>query len=322
LEIYRTPDERFAGLPDYSFEPRYTEVQGLRMHHVEAGPADADPVLLLHGEPTWSFLYRKMIPVIAAAGHRAMAPDLVGFGRSDKPTRISDYSYAGHVAWMADWIGQNHLRNITLVGQDWGALIGLRLVGEHPELFSRVVIANGYLPTGEGVLPMAFKVWRLFARWSPVFPISTIVRSGCASRFSAAVASGYDAPFPSRRAKAGTRAFPRLVPTTPSDPAAGANREAWRRLREWDKPFLTAFATGDPIFAGFDRVLQVEIPGARGQPHCRIPGAGHFLQEDKGEELARIVVQFIGPAHNQSLRISDVAPLAGIAITNPTVPRR
>ena len=292
-DIFRTPDERFSGLPDYPFEPRYTHVQGLRIHHVEAGPATTPPVLLLHGEPTWSFLYRMMIPIIAEAGHRTLAPDLIGFGRSDKPTKRTTYSYARHVEWVAEWIRQNHLQNITLVVQDWGSLIGLRLVGEHPDLFSRVVVANGFLPTGDGRLPLAFRLWQAFARWSPLFPVSAIVRAGCARGLSREVRAAYDAPFPNRRSKAGARAFPRLVPTTPNDPATAANREAWKTLRRWDKPFLTAFATRDPIFAGLDRVLQEQIPGAKGQPHCRIRGAGHFIQEDKGEELARIVVQFI-----------------------------
>ncbi|HKK02935.1 MAG TPA: haloalkane dehalogenase [Gammaproteobacteria bacterium] len=298
MDIYRTPDECFAGLPDFPFEPHYTEVEGLRVHHVEAGPAGAAPVLLLHGEPTWSFLYRKMIPIIAAGGYRAIAPDLVGFGRSDKPTRIEDYSFARHVGWMADWIRRQDLRDITLVAQDWGSLIGLRLVAEHGERFSRVVMANGFLPTGDQPPPLAFKAWQAFARWSPVFPISGIVRAGCRQGFGRDVARGYAAPFPVRRAKAGTRAFPRLVPTRPTDPSAEANRAAWERLRQWDQPFLTAFATGDPIFGKLDRVLQKEIPGAAGQPHCRIRGAGHFIQEDKGEELAEVVLRFLGSTGN------------------------
>lgn len=296
MEIYRTPQARFDDLPDYPFEPCYTDVEGLRVHHVESGPASADPVLMLHGEPTWSFLYRKMIPVIAAGGHRAIAPDLVGFGRSDKPVRIEDYSFARHVAWMADWLRSNELQNITLVAQDWGSLIGLRLVAEHPERFSRVVIANGFLPTGDAPPPLAFKLWQAFARWSPLFPISAIVRAGCKQGFGRKVAAAYDAPFPVRRAKAGTRAFPRLVPTRPDDPSAEANRAAWEKLRRWDKPFLTAFATGDPIFGKLDKVLQQEIPGARHQPHCRIRGAGHFIQEDQGEELARVVLRFLDAA--------------------------
>jgi haloalkane dehalogenase len=293
VTAYRTPDERFAGLPDFPFAPHYTVVRGLRVHHVEAGPPDAAPVLLLHGEPTWSFLYRRMLPILAAAGHRAIAPDLVGFGRSDKPTETSAYTYAAHVGWMAEWIRMNELKDMTLVGQDWGSLIGLRLVGEHPELFSRVVMANGFLPTGEGRLPFVFKLWQAFARWSPLFPISWIVRAGCARGLTRDVRAAYDAPFPTRGSKAGARAFPRIVPTAPDDPAAAPNRAAWAVLEQWNKPFLTAFATGDPIFHGLDHVLQQRIPGTAGQPHTRIRRAGHFIQEDAGEELARVIVDWI-----------------------------
>ena len=292
-DAYRTPDSRFSQLPGYDFEPHYTEVGGLRMHHVEAGPADGEPVLLLHGEPTWSFLYRKMIPILAGAGRRVLAPDLIGFGRSDKPVRRGDYSYSGHVAWVAEWIGTNGLEGITLVAQDWGSLIGLRLVGARPELFRRVVIANGGLPTGEERLGLVFRVWQAFARWSPIFPVSAIVRAGSAQRLSREVLAAYRAPHPTRRSKAGARAFPLLVPNSPDDPEAVANGKAWETLREYRKPFLTAFGTGDPIFRGFDRILQSRIPGAEGQPHRRIEGAGHFIQEDRGEELARVVVDFI-----------------------------
>lgn len=293
MDLVRTPDERFARLPDYPFAPRYTEVQGLRVHHVEDGPPDAKPVLLLHGEPTWSFLYRRLIPILARAGHRALAPDLVGFGRSDKPTARSAYAYARHVQWMAEWIASNRLREITLVGQDWGSLIGLRLVGEHPHLFRRVVIANGFLPTGEGRLPLAFRLWQAFARWSPLFPVPAIVRAGCARKVSADVLAAYAAPFPDRRSKAGARVFPRLVPTSPGDPEAAANRRAWATLRTWEQPFLTVFGEKDPIFGGLDRILQERIPGAKGQPHRRLRGAGHMIQEDCGEELAEAIVQFI-----------------------------
>ncbi len=293
MESYRTPDSRFESLPGYDFEPHYTTVAGLRMHHVEAGPADGEPVLLLHGEPTWSFLYRKMIPVIAEAGHRVLAPDLPGFGRSDKPIHRGDYSYSGHVAWVEEWIRENGLRDITLVAQDWGSLIGLRLVGERPGLFRRVVIANGGLPTGGERLPLVFRLWQAFARWTPIFPVRAIVRVGCARSVSREALAAYGAPYPTRRSKAGARAFPRLVPTSPDHPEAEANRRAWAVLDEWRKPFLTAFGTGDPIFRGFDRVLQKRIPGAAGQPHQRLEGAGHFIQEDRGEELARIAVDFI-----------------------------
>lgn len=293
MEVLRTPEERFQGLSGHPFAPRYTEVDGLRIHHAEEGPPGADPVLMLHGEPTWSYLYRRMIPVVAAAGHRALAPDLVGFGRSDKPADAAAYTYAAHVAWMAGWVRANDLRRITLVCQDWGSLIGLRLVAELPERFARVVVANGFLPTGDRRPPRAFRVWQAFARWSPWFPIGRIVQAGCAQPLSPAVRAAYDAPFPTARHAVAARAFPRLVPTRPDDPAAADNRRAWERLRAWDRPLLTAFGDRDPIFRGADRVLQRQVPGAAGQPHTTIRGAGHFIQEDRGEELARVVNDFI-----------------------------
>jgi haloalkane dehalogenase len=293
MRILRTPDERFAGLPDYPFPPHYTEVDGLRIHHVEQGPADADPVLLLHGEPTWSYLYRHMIPVLAAAGHRAVAPDLVGFGRSDKPAERSAYTYERHVEWIKAWIAARGLRRITLVGQDWGSLIGLRLVAELPDRFARVVIANGFLPAGERRAPPVFRVWKAFARWSPWFPVGRIVQAGSATRLPREVVAAYDAPFPSAEYKAGARMFPLLVPLEPDHPAAPANRRAWEALERWEKPFLTAFGDRDPIFRGADRTLQRRIPGAAGQPHTTIRGAGHFIQEDRGPELARTVADFI-----------------------------
>lgn len=296
MQVLRTPDERFEHLEGYPFAPRYTDVGGLRMHHVELGPPPAAPVLLLHGEPTWSYLYRHMIPIIAAAGHRAIAPDFIGCGRSDKPASTREYSYEAHVDWTAAWIEANALRDITLVCQDWGSLIGLRLVGEHPEWFARVVVANGFLPAGDRPLPLAFKLWQVFARFSPVFPVRAVVRAGCVRALSAGALRGYAAPFPGGRYKAAIRAFPRLVPSSPRDPAAPANRRAWDVLREWRRPFLTAFADGDPVFRGLDRVLQQRIPGAAGQEHQTVRAAGHFIQEDAGPELAEIVARFIATA--------------------------
>jgi haloalkane dehalogenase len=293
VELLRTPDERFANLPGYPWAPRYTEVDGVRIHHVEDGPGRADPVLLLHGEPTWSYLYRKVIPVLAGAGHRVLAPDLVGFGRSDKPARRKDYSYARHVAWMAGWMRARELERVTLVCQDWGALIGLRLVAEHPERFARVVVANGGLPTGDQHTPFPFKVWQAFARWTPRFPVSGIVQARSETRLPADVRAAYDAPFPSERFKAGPRTLPALVPIRASDPANAANRRAWEALREWDRPLLTAFGDRDPFFRGVDRLLQRSVPGAAGQPHTTLPGAGHFIQEDAGEELGKVVADWL-----------------------------
>ncbi len=294
MEALRTLEERFARLPGHPFTPHYvTLADGLRVHHVDEGPRSAAPVLMLHGEPSWSYLYRKMIPVVAAAGHRVVAPDLVGFGRSDKPVRREDYTYQRHVDWMRGVLEALDLRRVTLVCQDWGGLIGLRLVAEHPERFARVVAANTFLPTGDTPAGPAFLAWQKYAQETPDFHVGGIIRGGCATDLPAEVVAAYDAPFPDDRYKAGARQFPLLVPTSPTDPAAVPNRRAWKALRRWEKPFLTAFADSDPITRGADRFLQEAIPGAKGQPHTTITGAGHFLQEDRGEELARVVVDFI-----------------------------
>ena len=290
VELLRTPDERFANLPDFDYEPRYTTLDGVRIHHVEVGTGS--PVLLLHGEPTWSFLYRKMIPWLAVAGHRVLAPDLVGFGRSDKPSRRTDYTYQRHVDWMRGWLFANDLREVTLVCQDWGGLVGLRLVAEHPERFARVVAANTGLPTGEERLPKAFFSWQRFSQETAVFDVAQIVQGGCAHELTAEERAAYDAPFPDESYKEGARAFPLLVPSSPDDPAAPANRRAREALSRFEKPFLTAFSDQDPITRGADRFFQELVPGARGQKHATIAGAAHFLQDDAGEELARVVIEF------------------------------
>ena len=293
METLRTPDDRFANLPGYPFAPHYVEVDGLRIHYVDEGPRGAAPVLLLHGEPSWSYLYRKMVPVLTAAGHRAVAPDLVGFGRSDKPVRREDYTYQRHVDWMRGVIEQLDLRSITLVCQDWGGLIGLRLAAEHPQRFARIVTANTFLPTGDTPPGEAFEMWKKYSQETPDFHVGGIVRGGCATDLAPEIIAAYDAPFPDDRYKAGARQFPTLVPSSPDDPASAPNRKAWEVLRRWEKPFLTAFSDSDPITHGADRVLQTAIPGAHGQPHTTIVGGGHFLQEDKGEDLAKVVVDFI-----------------------------
>jgi haloalkane dehalogenase len=251
-------------------------------------------VLLLHGEPSWCFLYRKMIPVLAAAGLRCIAPDLVGFGRSDKPAARDTYTYAAHVAWMRTALFDAlDLRDITLVCQDWGGLIGLRLVAENADRFARVVTANTFLPTGDTPPGEAFLNWQRFSQTVEDFDVGFIVGSGCANPLTPDVAAAYSAPFPDDRYKAGARQFPMLVPTSPDDPAAAANRAAWDTLRAWDKPFLTAFSDKDPITRGGDRAFQRDVPGCAGQPHTTIEGGGHFLQEDEGEQLARVVVSWI-----------------------------
>ena len=293
MELLRTPPERFRGLPDFPYEPRSTEVEGLRIAWVEAGPRDAPTVLLLHGEPTWSFLYRSVMAGLAASGLRAVAPDLPGFGRSDKPASVADYSYARLVGWMEAWMDAAELDGVTLFGQDWGSLIGLRMAANRPDRFARLSVGNGFLPTGRGSPSLPFRLWRLFARWSPVLPAGRIVQVGTARRLASSERRAYDAPFPDRSFQAGARALPRLVPTDPDDPGAVDNRRAWEVLEGWRKPFLTAFSDGDPITRGLDRRLRGRIPGARGREHPTLRGAGHFLQEDRGPELARVLSDFV-----------------------------
>jgi haloalkane dehalogenase len=299
MEIVRTPDERFADLPGWPYQPHYTDVTAddgtvLRIHHVDEGPSDAPPIVCLHGEPSWGFLYRKMIPVFTEAGHRVVVPDLVGFGRSDKPVERADYTYLRHVEWMKAWLEANDIRGATLVGQDWGGLIGLRLVAEQPDRFDRIVAANTFLPTGDRPPGDAFLAWRKYSQEVPDFNVGGIVSGGCVTRpLPAEVVAAYNAPFPDDTYKAGARQFPTLVPISPDDPAAAANIAAWEVLSKWTKPMLCAFSDSDPITAGGDRAFQKLVPGTQGMPHTTLHGAGHFLQEDKGEELAAAIVHFL-----------------------------
>ncbi len=293
MECLRTPDDRFINLPGYNFAPHYAQVDQMRMHYVDEGPRTSAPVLLLHGEPSWCYLYRKMIPILAAEGHRAIAPDLIGFGRSDKPVRREDYSYQRHVDWIAEFVQALDLRAITLFGQDWGGLIGLRVLAADPDRFARIVVANTGLPTGEHKPTEAFVRWRQYSQSTPDFHAGGIVKGACRTELSPDIIAAYDAPFPDDRYKAGARQFPLLVPIDPGDPASEANRAAWKVLQRWTKPLLTAFSDGDPVTAGGERPFQRLVPGAQGQPHVTIHGAGHFLQEDKGEELAKVVVHFL-----------------------------
>ena len=297
--MLRTPDGRFAALTDWP-PPRYTDVPRgddsgrLRVAHVDAGPPEAAPVLCLHGEPSWGYLYRKMIGPLTAAGHRVLVPDLVGFGRSDKPAARTDYTYQRHVDWMTAWLAANDVRRATLVGQDWGGLIGLRLVAEHPDRFDAVVVSNTFLPTGDRPAGEAFLAWQRYSQETPEFRVGRIVQGGCATRpLPDAVIGAYDAPFPDDTFKAGARQFPLLVPTAPDDPAAAPNRAAWEELERWDKPFLCAFSDRDAITAGGDRAFLQRVPGTKGQPHVTIAGGGHFVQEDRGEELAAAVITFL-----------------------------
>jgi len=294
MQVLRTPDARFENLPGYDFSPNYEEVADLRMHYVDEGPRDGAIVLLLHGEPSWSYLYRHMIPPMADAGYRVIAPDLIGFGKSDKPSQKSAYSYSGHVDWMTQFITALGLTDITLFCQDWGSLIGLRVAAENENRFARIALGNGGMPTGDQEMPNAFKVWQNFARYSPWFPIGKIIQKSTLTELSDDEVAAYDAPFPSAKYKAGARAFPLLVPTTPVDPASDANRAAWRVFENWNKPFLTTFSNRDPITRGGEKVWQERVPGAKNLEHVKIRNAGHFLQEDKGPELAKILISFIG----------------------------
>lgn len=293
MDVLRTPDERFEGLPDFPFAPHYVEVESLRMHYLDEGPSDGEVVLLLHGEPSWSYLYRTMIPVLVDAGLRAVAIDLVGFGRSDKPTRREDYTYAAHTDWTWGAIEAIGLTDVTLVCQDWGGLIGLRLVAERPDRFARVVAANTMLPTGDHHPGKAFLAWQKFSQEVPVFPAGQIVNGATVSDLAPEVIAAYDAPFPDASYQAGARQFPMLVPVSPDDPAAERNRTAWASLGEYDRPFLCAFSDSDPITGAAEPVLRSHVRGAQGQRHVTIAQGGHFLQEDQGPELARAVVEFI-----------------------------
>jgi haloalkane dehalogenase len=300
VKTLRTPEERFADIPDFPYQPHYCELDDdeggqLRIAWIEAGPAHADPVLMLHGEPTWSFLYRTMIPILVAAGHRVICPDLVGFGRSDKPTRREDHTYARHVGWLrALAFDVLDLRRVTLFGQDWGGLLGLRLAAEHPERFGRIVVANTGLPTGDFDMPEIWWRFREAIQSAPSVDVGAFVASGCLRPISAAVHAAYNAPFPDDSFCMGPRAMPGLVPTSPDDPATEANRRAWAALSESPTPMLVAFSDGDPITGAMAPIFRGHMRGAQGIEHPTIHGAGHFLQEDAGEELARHLVDFLG----------------------------
>ncbi len=336
MKVLRTPDERFSNLPGFPFAPHYTEVgdgEGgtLRIHHVDEGPRSGPVVLCMHGQPTWSYLYRHMIPVLTGAGLRVLAPDLVGFGRSDKPAAREDYTFQRQVDWMEAWLLRNDVRDATLVCQDWGGLIGLRLVALHPDRFARVVAANTGLPAPKDMpaervaaahafrrsMPTptlaemanalqnrdperperSFAYWQRFTFDTADLPIGLLIAGTVHGRsLGPAEVAAYDAPFPDPSFKMGPRAMPSQVPTLPDDPSVPANRQAWEVLSRWQKPFLCAFSDNDPVTRGADRELRERIPGAAGQRHVTISGGGHFLQEGRGEELARVVVAFVKAA--------------------------
>jgi haloalkane dehalogenase len=305
MEVLRTPDDCFIDLPDFNYQPNYIAIDAnvdgilasslkLRIHYIDEGPRDAEPVLLLHGEPSWSFLYRKVISTLLKKGYRTIAPDLIGFGRSDKPSSKTDYTYARHVGWIKSFIEKLDLTNITLVCQDWGGLIGLRIVAQIPHRFVRVVAANTMLPTGQGKPSQAFLNWRQYSQETKEFNCGNIVSGGCTQKLSDEVIKAYNAPFPDDSYKSGARIFPTLVPVTTDDKGAIDNMEAWKSLSKFDKPFLCAFSDGDPVTRGGDKILRQFIPGAKTvTEHVTIKNAGHFLQEDKGEELGEVVAMFI-----------------------------
>ena len=297
MQVLRTPDDRFNALQDFPWGAHYETVRDaasgtdLRIACVDEGPRDAAPVLLMHGEPSWSYLYRGIIPRLADK-HRVVAPDLVGFGRSDKPAETTDYSYEKHVAWMSAWLLAMDLKGITLFCQDWGGLIGLRLVAAFPERFARVVVANTGMPTGSGMTD-GFKAWLTMSQSMPVFPAGMIVNLGSLRDLAEAEIAAYDAPYPDERYKAGARIFPTFVPVTPEHPSVAENKAAWTVLEAFDKPFLTAFSDGDPVSSGGDAPFQQRVPGAKGQKHTIIEGGGHFLQEDRPAEIAALIDNFI-----------------------------
>jgi len=294
MKILRTPDSRFENLPDYPFKPNYVTVgDELRLHYVDHGPKDGQVVIMMHGEPSWSFLYRHMISNVAAAGYRVIAPDLIGFGKSDKPSETSDYSYTSHIGWMNNWFEQMDVNEAILFCQDWGGLLGLRLVAKYPDRFAGVIAANTFLPTGDREPGEAFTKWREFAKIVPEFPVSGIIRGATVKDLGEGVEAAYDAPYPDESYKAGARIFPALVPTSPDMDGAADNVEAWKVLSAFDKPFLTNFSDQDPITKGGDKAFQKLVPGCAGQPHELVKGGGHFLQEDVHAELSENIINFM-----------------------------
>lgn len=293
MKVLRTPEEAFAGLPDFPFAPHYAEVRDaaigtpLRVHYIDEGPRNAPVVLMMHGEPTWSYLYRHMIGPVVAAGYRVVAPDLVGFGKSDKPAAKADYSYARHVDWMRQWLEGLDLHDITLACQDWGSLIGLRLAAAMPERFRAVALSNGGLPEG-GPAPRAFAIWRAFSKWSPLFPIGKIIAKGTKRPLSDDEIAAYDAPFPDARYKAGARIFPSFVPFE-GNPAVPDQKAAWAVFDQWHKPFLCAFSDGDPITRTGESRFIGRVPGTAGQAHRTLRG-GHFIQEDDPEGFVAAIL--------------------------------
>jgi haloalkane dehalogenase len=293
VDLLRTPDERFADLPDFAYAPTYVEVpsgegESIRVAVVDEGPRDAAPVLLMHGEPSWSYLYRHVVPPLVAAGHRVVAPDLVG------PARQEDHTYARHVGWMAAALFDGlDLTDIVYFGQDWGGLVGLRLLARAPERYRGVVVANTGLPTGDQDLGEAFAGWQEYARTAPEFPVGHLVNGGTVRDLRPEEIAAYDAPFPDDTYKAAARVMPALVPASPDDPAAADQRAAWEVLQRFDRPLVTAFSDQDPITRGGERPFQKLVPGAAGQPHTALVGGGHFLQEDVPDAIVEVLLDLL-----------------------------
>lgn len=304
MEFLRTPDERFADLEDYDFEPQYRTITAadgtaLRFHFVDEGPRDADPILLLHGNPSWSYLHRQMIRGLVARGHRVVALDLIGMGRSDKPTNKADYSLANHVDWMGQWLEAEDLTNITLYCQDWGGITGLNLLPFHGDRFARVIASNTGVPAGEGATK-GIENWLAFVSSVEELPISGVMQSGTARKLSAGEKAAYDAPFPDGTYQASPLAFPFLIPVQPDNPGVPMCLEMWTYLQTWTKPFLTVFGSEDEISykAGAHLKMQRKIPGAANQDHIVIEGASHFIQEDAPDQLVEIIDQFTKQGQN------------------------
>lgn len=289
--VLRTPDARFEKLPGYDFEPNYVEFGNIRMHYVDEGPKDGVPVVMLHGEPTWSYLYRNIVPVVVAAGHRAIVPDLIGFGKSDKPPSEVDHTYKRHVTWVLGLIQRLGLQDIVLVIHDWGGPIGLRLAAENPELVRLIVVTNTFLPVNEG--PTIGDVPAFVRATVESGPVSAVVQIGTSTTLPAEVLAAYDAPYPDNTFKVGALAIPSIIMNISERPVPNEVEAAWDVLREWTKPVLTAHSDSDPALGGFDVVFQSEIPGTIDQPHVTIMNANHFVQEDNGQDLAQAIVDFI-----------------------------
>ena len=295
MQILRTADTCFDNLADFPYQPHYIELSdpdagNLRLAYIDEGQGPV--VLCMHGEPSWSYLYRKMIPILVEAGYRVLAPDLIGFGRSDKPDDRDFYTYQRHMDWIKDWISQMDLQGATLVAQDWGGLIGLRALAEMPERFARMSLSNTGLPTGDQPMGEAFLTWLSFSKEDPEFDIGLICNDFGKGILSEAEADAFRAPFPTDAHKAGARAFPSLVPSNPDDPASAPNRAAWKVLGTWDKPLLLCFSDGDPITGAMRPIFESTIPGAAGQPHVTLHG-GHFVQNQDGERWAQTIVDWI-----------------------------